>query len=77
MTGRLIGSPQRLARRRGMMQVVRKARPRFGSRYEALAWYRCEPLPGFSGKTAMQLVRKGRTEEVLEFIDAVDAGLHT
>ena len=41
----------------------------------AYAWYRSEPLPGFSGLTAMLgLVRGGRADEVLEYIDAVDAG---
>ena len=31
---------------------------------------------GFSGQTAMQLVRAGRAAEVLDYIDAVDAGIH-
>ncbi|MCR6727119.1 DUF2384 domain-containing protein [Agrobacterium fabrum] len=35
-----------------------------------------EPLSGFSGHTAMQLVRDGRAHEVLEYIDAIDAGVH-
>ena len=39
------------------------------------AWYRSEPLPGFSGQTAMQLVRSGRADDVLDYIDAVDAGV--
>jgi len=42
----------------------------------AYAWYRSEPLPGLSGQTAMQLVRSGRAQEVLDYIDAVDAGIH-
>ncbi|WP_300043493.1 antitoxin Xre/MbcA/ParS toxin-binding domain-containing protein [uncultured Paracoccus sp.] len=42
----------------------------------AYAWYRSEPLPGFSGLTAMQLVRDGQAEAVMDYIDAVDAGVH-
>jgi hypothetical protein len=42
----------------------------------AYAWYRSEPLPGFSGQTAMQLVRAGRAADVLDYIDAVDAGVY-
>jgi Protein of unknown function (DUF2384) len=42
----------------------------------AYAWYRSEPLPGFSGQTPMQLVLRGRADDVLEYIDAVDAGVH-
>ncbi len=41
----------------------------------AYAWYRSEPLPGFDGRTAMQLVQEGKAQQVLEYIDAVDAGV--
>lgn len=63
-------------RLREMMEVINKVEPRFGSALMAYAWYRSEPLPGFSGQTAMQLVRGGRTDEVLDYVDAVDAGVH-
>jgi len=64
-------------RLREMVEVVNKVEPRFGSALMAYAWYRSEPLPGFSGRTAMQLVREGRADDVLEFIDAVDAGVYS
>jgi hypothetical protein len=63
-------------RLREMIEIVNKVEPRFGSALMAYAWYRSEPLSGFSGQTAMQLVRNGRAEEVLDYIDAVDAGVH-
>lgn len=63
-------------RLREMVEIVNKVEPRFGSALMAYAWYRSEPLSGFSGLTAMQLVRSGRAEEVLDYIDAVDAGIH-
>jgi len=63
-------------RLREMVEVVNKVEPRFGSALMAYAWYRSQPLPGFSGRTAMQLVREGRADDVLEFIDAVDAGVY-
>lgn len=63
-------------RLREMVEVVNKVEPRFGSALMAYAWYRSEPLPGFSGRTAMQFVREGRADDVLEFIDAVDAGVY-
>lgn len=59
-----------------MVEVINKAEPRFGSALLAYAWYRSQPLSGFSGQTAMQLVRDGPADEVLEFIDAVDAGIY-
>ncbi|WP_027155212.1 MbcA/ParS/Xre antitoxin family protein [Mesorhizobium sp. WSM2561] len=63
-------------RLREMIEVINKVEPRFGSVLMAYAWYRSEPLPGFSGQTAMQLVRSGRADDVLDYIDAVDAGVH-
>ncbi|MFA1671674.1 hypothetical protein ACDY97_02325 [Rhizobium mongolense] len=63
-------------RLRQMIEVVNKVEPRFGSALMAYAWYRSEPLAGFSSQTAMQLVRDGRSDKVLDYIDAVDAGIH-
>jgi len=63
-------------RLRQMVEVLNKVEPRFGSALLAYAWYRSEPLPGFSGFTAMQLVKAGRADEVLDFIDAVDSGVY-
>jgi hypothetical protein len=63
-------------RLREMVEIINKVEPRFGSALIAFAWYRSEPLPGFSGQTAMQLVREGRASEILEFVDAVDAGVY-
>ena len=63
-------------RLREMVEIVNKVESRFGSALMAYAWYRSEPLPGFSGQTAMQLVRDGRAGEVIDFIDAVDAGVY-
>lgn len=68
------GKTQR--RLREMIEIINKVEPRFGSALMAYAWYRSEPLAGFSGQTAMQLVRNGRAEDVLDYIDAVDAGVH-
>jgi len=63
-------------RLREMVEIINKVEPRFGSAMMAYAWYRSEPLPGFSGLTAMQLVRSGRADDVLEYVDAVEAGVY-
>ena len=63
-------------RLREMIEVINKVEHRLGSPLMAYAWYRSEPLPGFSGQTAMQLVRNGRADEVLDYIDAIDAGVY-
>jgi len=71
-----IRSPKTQRRLREMVEIINKIEPRFGSGLIAYAWYRSEPLSGFSGQTAMQLVRGGLAQEVLDYIDAVDAGVH-
>ena len=63
-------------RLREMVEIINKVEPRFGSALIAYAWYRSEPLPGFSGLTAMQLVRDGRSGDVLDYIDSIDAGVY-
>lgn len=71
-----IRSDKTQRRLREMAEVLNKVEPRFGSPLMAYAWYRSEPLSGFSGMTAMQLVRSGRAEDVLDYVDSVDAGVH-
>jgi hypothetical protein len=71
-----IRSDKTQRRLREMVEIVNKVEPRFGSALVAYAWYRSEPLAGFSGQTAMQLVRSGRAAEVLDYVDAVDAGVY-
>jgi len=63
-------------RLREMLEILNRVEPRFGSALIAYAWYRSEPLPGFAGMTPMQLVRDGRADEVMEYVDAVDDGIH-
>ena len=71
-----VASPRTQKRLREMVEILNRVAPRFGSALIAYAWYRSEPLAGFDGRTAMQLVREGKAFEVLEYIDAVDAGVH-
>ena len=70
-----INSDKTQRRLRELVEVLNKVEPRFGSELMAYAWYRAEPLPGFDGRTAMQLVRDGKAQQVLDYIDAVDAGV--
>lgn len=57
-------------------EILTALRPRFESAEAALAWYQSEPLDGFGGRTAMQLVDDGYGSAVLEYIAAVDAGIY-
>jgi len=71
-----IASPKTQKRLREMVEILNRVEPRLGSALIACGWYRSEPLAGFGGLTAMQLVREGHAAAVLEYIDAVDAGIH-
>ncbi len=71
-----IQSDRTQRRLRELVEVLNKVTPRFGSELMAYAWFRSEPLPGFDGQTAMQLVQAGKAQQVLEYIDAVDAGVY-
>jgi hypothetical protein len=70
-----IATPKTQTRLREMMEILTRVSPRFGSDLLAYAWYRAEPLAGYGGMTAMHLVREGRAHEVMDYIDAVDAGI--
>ena len=71
-----VRQPRIQKRLRELVEVLNKVEPRFGTSLVAYAWFRSEPLPGFSGQTAMQLVQAGRAHDVLDYIDAGDAGGH-
>ena len=68
-------SQKRENRLRETIEILNEIEPRFRAELMAYAWYRSEPLPGFSGQAAMQLVRAGRAAEALDYVDAVDAGV--
>ncbi|WP_322099713.1 antitoxin Xre/MbcA/ParS toxin-binding domain-containing protein [Aquibaculum arenosum] len=61
---------------RELNEILDRVEPRFGSRSRAYDWYRSEPLPGFNGQTAKQLVQAGKVAAVIAYIEAVDAGVH-
>lgn len=71
-----VASAKTQKRLREMVEILNRVEPRFGSSLIAYAWYRSEPLAGLGGLTAMQLVRDGHAADVMEYIDAVEAGVH-
>jgi uncharacterized protein (DUF2384 family) len=70
-----IDQPRTQRRLREVVEILTKAEPRFGSALGAYAWYTAQPLAGFAGQTAMQVVQEGHASEVIEYLDAVDAGI--
>lgn len=61
-------------RLREMVEILNRIEPQAGSPLAAYAWFRSEPLPGFGGMTADQLLREGRADMVRAHLDRVMAG---
>lgn len=59
---------------RSALRVIKAATDVNGDVDRALFWYRNEPLSEFGYKSAEQLVSDGRTEDVLRYLVAVEAG---
>lgn len=60
----------------GKDEILQVVEPRFERPELALEWFNTRSLLGFSGATARNLVEAGRGQEVLDYITAVDAGIH-
>ena len=59
---------------RQALRVMRAAHDLSGDINRAIFWYRNEPLQPFGYKTAEQLVSEGRTEDVLRYVESLEAG---
>ncbi|WP_036773973.1 DUF2384 domain-containing protein [Polaromonas glacialis] len=59
---------------REALRVLRAATDLCGDVGRAIFWYRNEPLPPFGYQTAEQLVTQGRTDDVLRYVESLEAG---
>ena len=59
---------------REALRVLRAANDLSGDVRRAIFWYRNEPLPPFHYKTAERLVTEGRTDDVLRYVESLEAG---
>ncbi|MDQ2861301.1 MAG: MbcA/ParS/Xre antitoxin family protein [Pseudomonadota bacterium] len=46
-----------------------------GTLERAALWFKHQPLPGWSGKTARDLVTQGAAQQVLDYLEATRAGV--
>ncbi len=61
-------------RLRQMLEILNRVEEATGSPLAAYAWFRAEPLPGFSVATPDQLLREGRADHVHSYLDRITAG---
>jgi hypothetical protein len=59
---------------RDAVRVIEAALDVSGDAHRAGTWYKCERLPAFAFKTAEQLVREGRVEDVLAYLKSLEVG---
>ena len=59
---------------RTILRVLSAATEAFGDRDVALSWMRNEPVPAFRHKTALDLIREGRAEAVVTYLESISSG---
>lgn len=47
-----------------------------GSQQRAALWFKHQPIPGWAGKAAIDLVREGKSDKVLAYLEAVRSGVY-
>ncbi|WP_404385837.1 antitoxin Xre/MbcA/ParS toxin-binding domain-containing protein [Caenispirillum salinarum] len=62
------------ARLRDVVEIINRVLPWTGSVPQAFAWYRAQPLPSFGDRTAEDLVKEGRAEDVKAYLSRIAVG---
>lgn len=47
-----------------------------GDEHRAAIWFKHQPIPGWAGKTAYDLVGEGKADKVLAYLEAVRSGVY-
>jgi len=59
-----------------VVRVLAMAGEMAGSEERAAIWFKHQPIPGWAGKTAYDLVREGKADKVLAYLEAVRSGVY-
>lgn len=59
-----------------LVRILAMAAEMSGSEARAAVWFKHQPIPGWAGKTAYDLVGEGRAEKVLAYLESVRAGIY-
>jgi hypothetical protein len=59
-----------------VVRILAMAGEMAGGEERAAIWFKHQPIPGWAGKTAYDLVREGRAEKVLAYLEAVRSGVY-
>jgi len=70
------GSPVVQARLGDIARIIGRAAELSGDEGRAIIWFLHQPIVGFGGKTAEELVAEGHRDAVLWHLDGLEAGVH-
>ena len=59
-----------------LVRIIAMAAEMAGDEDRAAIWFKHQPLPGWGGNTALDLVRAGHGAKVLDYLESVRAGVY-
>jgi transcriptional regulator with XRE-family HTH domain len=59
-----------------IVRILALASEMAGDESRAAIWFKHQPIPGWAGKTAYDLVGQGKAETVLAYLESVRAGVY-
>jgi uncharacterized protein (DUF2384 family) len=58
------------------LRILAIAEEMAGDRQRAITWFEQQPIPGWAGKTAYELVQEGKADKVFDYLEEVKAGVY-
>ncbi|WP_096171935.1 antitoxin Xre/MbcA/ParS toxin-binding domain-containing protein [Cohaesibacter sp. ES.047] len=62
---------------RPLMSILNLASEMTGSDQRAALWFKHQPIPGWAGKTAFDLVLERKSDRVLDYLKSVQSGVYS
>nr|WP_321525622.1 antitoxin Xre/MbcA/ParS toxin-binding domain-containing protein [uncultured Cohaesibacter sp.] len=62
---------------RPLMSILNLASEMTGSDQRAALWFKHQPIPGWAGKTAFELVSERKSDRVLAYLRSVQSGAYS
>ncbi|MFZ5671508.1 MAG: antitoxin Xre/MbcA/ParS toxin-binding domain-containing protein [Pseudomonadota bacterium] len=59
-----------------IVRILAMAIEMTGDESRAVIWFKHQPIPGWAGKTAYDLVGEGKADKVLGYLEAVRSGVY-
>ncbi|MER8483860.1 antitoxin Xre-like helix-turn-helix domain-containing protein [Mesorhizobium sp. M1322] len=59
-----------------VVRILSMAGELAGNGQRAAIWFKHQPIPGWAGKTAYDLVREGKTDKVFAYLEGVRSGIY-